>query len=198
MLESFLQGSLAQGVSGMVLYSVASGVAAVFFFPGSVFMTAAGAAFGLTRGFLVAQSAAWIGSVLAFLVSRHLARPRVERWVASHPSFAAVDEAIGKEGWKIVLLTRCCPIFPYIFQNYAFGLTRVSFSRYALASFVGLVPTTLVFAYVGSLGRSGVEAIMGDESTLGLVLKVLGLVATIAVCVYVTRLSRRALAKVGV
>jgi uncharacterized membrane protein YdjX (TVP38/TMEM64 family) len=97
-----------------------------------------------------------------------------------------------------VLLTRCCPIFPYIFQNYAFGLTRVSFTGYALASFVGLVPTTLVFAYVGSLGRSGAEAITGDESTLGLVLKIVGLVATLAVCVYVTRLSRRALAKAGV
>ncbi len=182
----------------MVLYALASGVSVVFFFPGSIVMTAAGAAFGLTRGFLTAQAGAMLGSVLAFLVSRYLARPRVARWVASKPAFAAVDEAIGTEGWKLVLLTRCCPVFPYIFQNYAFGLTRVSFSHYAFGSFLGLIPTTLVFAYLGSLGRSGAQLISGDESTAVLALKILGLFATVAVCVYIARVSRRALAKVGV
>jgi uncharacterized membrane protein YdjX (TVP38/TMEM64 family) len=199
MLDALLQWSAGQGVPGMALYALASGVSVVFFFPGSIVMTAAGAAFGLTRGFLTAQASATIGSLLAFLVSRYFARKRVERWVASKPAFAAVDEAIGREGWKIVLLTRCCPIFPYIFQNYAFGLTRVSFSHYAIGSFLGLVPTTLIFAYLGSLGRIGAEAVSGDEgSTLGMVLKLLGLAATIAVCVYLARLSRRALAKAGV
>jgi uncharacterized membrane protein YdjX (TVP38/TMEM64 family) len=136
--------------------------------------------------------------MLAFLVSRYLARPRVDRWVATKPSFAAVDEAIGTEGFKIVLLSRCCPVFPYIFQNYAFGLTRVSFTGYALASFVGLIPTTLVFAYLGSLGRSGAETVSGDESMLGLVLKIFGLIATVVVCAFIARVSRRALAKAGV
>ncbi len=198
MLDAFLQWSAGQGVSGMALYALVSGVSVVFFFPGSILMTAAGAAFGLTRGFLTAQAAASLGAALAFLVSRYLARPRVERWVASKPAFAAVDEAIGREAWKIVLLTRCCPVFPYIFQNYAFGLTRVSFFHYALGSFVGLIPTTLAFAYLGSLGRSGAEVVSGDESMLVLALKAFGLVATVLVCVYIARLSRRALAKVGV
>jgi uncharacterized membrane protein YdjX (TVP38/TMEM64 family) len=182
----------------MVLYALASGVSVVFFFPGSVFMTAAGAAFGLARGFLTAQAGATLGAGLAFLVSRYLARRRVERWVSSKPAFAAVDQAIGSEGFKIVLLTRCCPIFPYIFQNYAFGLTRVSFAHYALGSFVGLLPTTLAFAYLGSLGRSGAEAASGEGSALGLVLKGVGLVATVAVCFYLARLSRQALARAGV
>jgi uncharacterized membrane protein YdjX (TVP38/TMEM64 family) len=198
MLEALLQETASQGVSGMALYALLSGVSVVFLFPGSIFMTAAGAAFGLARGFLVAQSAGWLGAMLAFLVSRYLARPRVERWVATKPSFASVDEAIGKEGWKIVLLSRCCPVFPYIFQNYAFGLSRVSFAGYALATFVGLIPTTLVFAYLGSLGRSGAETVSGDESMLGLALKILGLVATVVVCVFIARVSRRALAKAGV
>ncbi len=194
---SFFQGA-GQGVVGMALFALAGGVSVVFFFPGSVLMTAAGAAFGLTRGFLTAQAGATLGAGLAFLVSRYLARRRVERWVSSKPAFAAVDEAIGSEGWKIVLLTRCCPLFPYIFQNYAFGLTRVSFGHYALGSFLGLVPTTLAFAYLGSLGRSGGEAASGNASIFELVLRGLGLLATIAVGVYLTRLSRRALAKAGV
>jgi uncharacterized membrane protein YdjX (TVP38/TMEM64 family) len=198
MLEGFLSGFAGQGIGGMVFFALASGVSVVFFFPGSVVMTGAGAAFGLTRGFLTAQAGATLGAGLAFLVSRYVARRRVERWVSSRPAFAAVDRAVGDEGWKIVLLSRFCPLFPYIFQNYAFGLTRVSFSHYALGSFLGLVPTTLAFAYLGSLGRSGVEIASGSASTLELVLRAAGLLATVAISVYLARLSRRALAKAGV
>jgi uncharacterized membrane protein YdjX (TVP38/TMEM64 family) len=198
MLEPFLFDFAGRGVGGMALFALVSGLSVVFFFPGSVVMTAAGAAFGLTRGFVAAQAGATLGAGLAFLVSRYVARRRVERWVSSKPAFAAVDEAIGSEGWKVVLLTRCCPLFPYIFQNYAFGLTRVSFGHYAIGSFLGLLPTTLVFAYLGSLGRSGAEAASGGASTLELVLRGFGLLATVAVSVYLARLSRRALAKAGV
>jgi uncharacterized membrane protein YdjX (TVP38/TMEM64 family) len=198
MIDPFIFGLTEQGLGGMVLFALAGGLSVVFFFPGSVVMTAAGAAFGLTRGFLTAQAGATLGAGLAFLVSRYLARRRVARWVSSKPAFAAVDDAIGSEGWKIVLLTRCCPLFPYIFQNYAFGLTRVSFGHYALGSFLGLVPTTLAFAYLGSLGRSGAEAASGSASTVELVLRGAGLVATVLVSVYLARISRRALAKAGV
>jgi uncharacterized membrane protein YdjX (TVP38/TMEM64 family) len=198
MLEIFLSQLAGWGFGGMALFALVSGLAVVFFFPGSVAMTAAGAAFGLARGFVTAQAGAMLGAGLAFLVSRYLARRRVERWTSSKPAFAAVDEAIGSEGWKIVFLTRCCPLFPYIFQNYAFGLTRVSFSHYALGSFLGLVPTTLIFAYLGSVGRSGAEAATGSVSTTGLVLRGVGLLATIVVAVVIARLSRRALAKAGV
>jgi uncharacterized membrane protein YdjX (TVP38/TMEM64 family) len=198
MLDLSFLGSAGQGIGGMVLFALAGGLSVVFFFPGSVLMTAAGAAFGLTRGFLTAQAGATFGAGLAFLVSRYFARRRVARWVATKPAFAAVDDAIGNEGWKIVLLTRFCPLFPYIFQNYAFGLTRVSFGHYALGSFLGLVPTTLIFAYLGSLGRSGAEAASGSASTLELFLRGFGLVATVGVSVYLARLSRRALAKAGV
>ena len=198
MLDLFFFESAGQGISGMALFALASGVSVVFLFPGSVVMTAAGAAFGLTRGFLTAQAGATLGAGLAFLVSRYIARRRVERWVSSKPAFAAVDKAVGTEGWKIVLLTRCCPLFPYVFQNYAFGLTRVSFGHYAFGSFLGLVPTTLAFAYLGSLGRSGAEAASGSAPAFELVLRGFGLLATIAVGVYLARLSRRALAKAGV
>jgi uncharacterized membrane protein YdjX (TVP38/TMEM64 family) len=118
--------------------------------------------------------------------------------MSTRPSFAAVDQAIGNEGWKIVLLTRCCPLFPYIFQNYAYGLTRVSFAHYALGSFLGLVPATLIFAYLGSLGRTGAEAATGSATSLELAARALGLVATIVVSIYITRVSRQALKRAGV
>lgn len=182
------------GVLGMVLFALLSGVAVVFFFPGSILMTASGAAFGLRDGFIVALVATSVGAALAFLVSRYLARKRIEEWVASKPRFAAVDNAIGEEGWKIVVLTRCCPLFPYIFQNYAYGLTRVGFGHYALGSLLGLIPATLVFVYMGLLGA---EAAGGATSSLELGMRVLGFVATVVVSIYITRISTRALERAG-
>ena len=181
------------GVLGMVLFALLSGVSVVFFFPGSILMTASGAAFGLRDGFIVALVATSVGAALAFLVSRYLARKRIEAWVASKPRFAAVDNAIGEEGWKIVVLTRCCPLFPYIFQNYAYGLTRVGFGHYALGSLLGLIPATLV-VYMGSLGA---EAAGGATSSLELGMQVLGFVATVVVSIYITRISTRALERAG-
>ncbi len=186
------------GILAMMVFACTTGVLVVFFFPGSVLMTAAGAAFGLAWGFVTAQIGASLGAALAFLVSRYLARRGVERWMESKPAFAAVDRAIGSEGWRIVVMTRCCPLFPYVFQNYAYGLTQVSFAQYALGSFVGLVPGTLIFAYFGSLGASGVSAAEGGTSGVELALRALGLVATILVSITITRASRRALKNAGV
>ena len=197
-LASWTERSGGGGLLGMSIFATVTGVLVVFFVPGSILMTASGAAFGLVGGFVTAQVGASLGAGLAFLVSRYVARRRVESWVLGKPRFAAVDEAIGAEGWRIVLLTRCCPIFPYIFQNYAYGLTRVSFSEYALGSFIGLVPATLLFSYLGAMGRSGAEAAASGASPLLFTLKVAGLVATIAVSLYIGRVSQRALARAGV
>jgi uncharacterized membrane protein YdjX (TVP38/TMEM64 family) len=186
------------GALAMGGFALASGALVVFCFPGSILMTAAGAAFGVSRGFATAQIGTSLGAALAFLVSRHLARRGVERWVSSRPAFAAVDRAIGSEGWKIVLLTRCCPLFPYVFQNYAYGLTRVSFRHYAIGSFLGLVPTTLVFVYLGSLGASGLAVAAGGTSGLELAVRALGLAATVLVSIVIARASRRALRNAGV
>lgn len=197
-LAAWTERSGGSGLVGMSVFAAIASLLVVFFVPGSILMTASGAAFGLLGGFVTAQAGASLGAGLAFLVSRYVARQRVERWVSGKPRFAAVDDAIGDEGWRIVLLTRCCPIFPYIFQNYAFGLTRVRFSEYALGTFFGLVPTTLLFSYLGAMGRSGAEAAASGASPLLLSLRVAGLVATIAVTVYLARVSQRALARAGV
>ena len=197
LLDSVNAWTEKRGLVGMFLFAVFGGVSSVFFFPGSVFMTASGATFGLSKGFATALVGVTLGASLAFLVSRYLARKRVESWVRKKPAFAAVDEAIGREGWKIVLLTRCCPAFPYIFQNYAYGLTRVNFRHYTWGSFLGLVPATLIFAYVGSLGRAGVEAASGQGDSLKFALNIVGLVLTVGVSLYITRMAQRALKRAG-
>lgn len=188
------------GPVGLLVYALAYAVATVLFLPGSLLTLAAGAAFGLLPGLGAVLVGASVGAALSFLVSRHLARQRVEEWIQSKPRFSAVDRAVAKEGWKIVFLTRLSPIFPFNVQNYAYGLTRISFWHYALASAIGIIPGSFLYVYLGSVGRSGLEAAAGggDVETLRLVLQIVGLIATGVVTVYITRIATKALKEAGV
>jgi uncharacterized membrane protein YdjX (TVP38/TMEM64 family) len=189
-----------QGAAGMVYFALAYAVATVFLLPGSLLTLAGGAAFGLLPGFATVLLGATLGAALAFLVSRHIARRSVESWIESKPSFAAVDRAVAEEGWKIVFLTRLSPVFPFNFQNYAYGLTRISFWHYTLATLVGMIPGAFMYVYFGTLGKSSLEAAAGADSTQGmkLALQVVGLVATVLVTVLITRTARKALKEAGI
>ena len=188
------------GPAGLLIYSLVYALAAVLLLPGSILTLAAGAAFGLLPGFGSVLLGATAGAALAFLVSRHLARRRVESWIETKPRFVAVDKAVAKEGWKIVFLTRLSPIFPFNFQNYAYGFTKISFWHYTLASLVGMIPGAFMYVYIGSLGRSSLEAAAGDESveTLQLILQIVGLAATVLVTIFITRIAAKALKEAGI
>lgn len=188
------------GVLGMVLFALVYAIATVLMIPGSLLTLAGGAVFGLVPGFVTILHGATLGAALAFLVSRFVARKRVETWIREKPSFSVIDKAVAKQGWKIVFLTRLSPIFPFNFQNYAYGLTSVRFWHYTLASWIGMIPGTFLYVYFGTLGRSGLEAASGAESaeTLKIALQVVGLLATLAVTVLITRTARRALREAGV
>lgn len=188
------------GFVGMVIFALVYAAATVLMIPGSLLTLAGGAVFGLVPGFFTVWTGATLGAALAFLVSRFLARKRVEAWIQGKPSFSVIDKAVAKEGWKIVFLTRLSPVFPFNFQNYAYGLTSVSFWHYVLASWTGMIPGSFLYVYFGTLGRSGLEAASGaaSEQTLRLVLQVVGLLATLAVTVLITRTAKRALNEAGV
>jgi uncharacterized membrane protein YdjX (TVP38/TMEM64 family) len=189
-----------QGAPGMVLFALTYAAATVLLVPGSLLTLAGGAALGLVPGFVTVLLGATLGAALAFLVSRHIARRSVENWIESKPAFSAVDKAVAQQGWKVVFLTRLSPVFPFNFQNYAYGLTRVSFWRYTLASLVGMIPGTFMYVYFGTLGRSSLEAAAGADSPrmLKLGLQVIGLVATVLVTVLITRTARKALKEAGI
>ena len=188
------------GPAGLLIYSLVYALAAVLLLPGSILTLAAGATFGLLPGFASVLLGATVGAALAFLVSRYLARRRVEGWIETKPQFSAVDKAVAEEGWKIVFLTRLSPIFPFNFQNYAYGLTKISFWHYTLASFVGIIPGSFLYVYIGSLGRSSLEAAACGESieTSQLILQSVGLAATVLVTIFITRITAKALKETGI
>ena len=190
----WIDGLGAWGPVAMVLLTITG---TVLVFPGWTMTVGAGVLFGLGWGLLWGYLGAYIGVLCAFLVSRHLVRGWVTKYAAKDPRFAAVDASIGEEGFKVVFLTRLSPAFPYNVLNYALGATRVSFWDYATASFVGMIPGTLFFVYMGTL--AGDLATMGFgvrvRSSLEWVITLIGLVATIVVTVYIHHLAKTALEK---
>jgi uncharacterized membrane protein YdjX (TVP38/TMEM64 family) len=170
-------------------------VACVLFLPGSALTLGTGFLFKLFWGTVTVSISATLGACAAFWVGRTIARGWVAKKVEGNPKFAAIDGAVAREGFKIVLLTRLCPIFPFNLLNYAFGLTRVRFRTYALASWIGMLPGTILYVYIGSVARDLTDALGGSgkqSSTKWIALSV-GLVVAAAVVVLITRIARRAL-----
>src|SRR2546429_2316094 len=154
-------------------------VATVLFVPGSVLTLGAGAVFGVALGSVCVSISATLGATAAFLVGRYLARDAIARKIAKNEEFATIDRAVADEGWKIVLLTRLSPVFPFTLLNYAFGLTRVKLSHYIVASWLGMIPGTVMYVYLGSLVNVGAghrQRTTGEWALYGV-----GLLATIAV-----------------
>ena len=170
-------------------------IAAVAFIPGSILTLAAGAIFGLVSGIVYVFIAATLGSCLAFLVARYLAREAIERKLADTPRFAAIDRAVSAQGRKIVFLLRLSPVFPFNLLNYALGLTNVRFVDYAIAAF-GMLPGTILYVYYGKLAGDVAALAGGAAPERGIAdygVLLLGLVATVVVTTIVTRTARKAL-----
>ena len=183
------------GVGGPVVFIAVYIFAAVLFVPGSALTLAAGAVFGLVTGTIVVSLASTTAAAASFLIGRYLARDAVRQWAAKNPRFAAIDRAIGQGGWKIIALLRLSPAMPFSLGNYLFGVTSIRFWPYVLTSWLAMLPGTFMYVYLGYAGRAGLTAAAGGESSRSpgqWALLVVGLAATIAVTVYVTRLARKA------
>ncbi|MFP4112795.1 MAG: TVP38/TMEM64 family protein [Spirochaetales bacterium] len=185
------------GMLGVAVFSLVYILATVLFVPGSILTLGAGFMYGVVYGSIYVSVASTLGATAAFLVGRHLARDWVAAKVSGSDRFRAIDEAVGHGGWKIVGLTRLSPIFPFNMLNYAYGLTRVSLRDYFFASWIGMMPGTVMYVYVGSLaGELAMVGAEGRSRTLGeWILYGVGLVATVVVTVLVTKLARRALSR---
>ena len=183
------------GALGVLVYAAAFALAAICLVPGSILTVGAGVAYGLVWGTINASTASAAAATAAFLVARTVARQRVARWAASDPRFAALDAAVGDHGLKLVILVRLSPLIPFNVLNYALGLTRVRLRDYALGSFLGMLPVTLLYVYIGSLAGE-LSSLARGAATGGPwphAVQALGLAATVASTVYLTRLARRAL-----
>src|SRR5215471_6879819 len=161
-LTSALNAISALGPAAPLAFIAIYIVACVLFIPGSILTIGAGVIFGVIWGSIYVSIASTAGATAAFLVGRYFAREAVARRIEGNPRFRSVDDAVAREGWKIVLLTRLSPVFPFNLLNYAYGLTRVRLGEYVLASWIGMIPATVLFVYIGSLSSDLARAAAGN------------------------------------
>jgi uncharacterized membrane protein YdjX (TVP38/TMEM64 family) len=196
-LRSFNDWIGHMGVAGVFVFIVVYAVATVFMAPGSILTIGAGFAFGLWKGFLAVSAGATLGASLAFLVARFIAREKIEAIAQRNEKFRNIDSAIGKQGAKLIFLLRLSPVIPFNLSNYFYGLTAVRFWPYVLASWLGMMPGTFLYVYIGTAGKAAVSAAAGAKAMkqgwqywtfLGV-----GLAATVIVTIWVTKIARDAL-----
>jgi uncharacterized membrane protein YdjX (TVP38/TMEM64 family) len=185
------------GTLGVLIFIGVYALAAVLLAPGSVLTIGAGFAFGLWKGFLAVSAGSTLGAALAFLVARFIARERVAAIAQRNEKFREVDMAIGKQGAKLIFLLRLSPVIPFNLSNYLYGLTGVKFWPYVFASWIGMMPGTFLYVYIGTASKAAVSAAAGGEAVQHgwqyWPFMSIGLLATIIVTIWVTKIARDAL-----
>jgi uncharacterized membrane protein YdjX (TVP38/TMEM64 family) len=187
------------GVTGIFIFIGVYAVATVLLAPGSLLTIGAGFAFGLWKGFLAVSAGSTLGAALAFLVARFIARSRVEAIAKENDRFRRIDNAIGKQGAKLIFLLRLSPVIPFNISNYFYGLTSVKFWPYVLVSWIGMIPGTFLYVYIGTASQAVVSAAATGEAVKHgwqyWAFLSIGLAATIFVTIWVTKIARYALQK---
>jgi uncharacterized membrane protein YdjX (TVP38/TMEM64 family) len=185
------------GLAGIFIFIGVYAVATVLLAPGAILTIGAGFAFGLWKGFLAVSAGSTLGAALAFLVARFIARDKVAAIAERNDKFRNIDNAIGKQGAKLVFLLRLSPVIPFNLSNYLYGLTGVRFLPYVLTSWIGMMPGTFLYVYIGTAGKAAVSAAAGGEAMKHgwqyWAFTGVGLAATVIVTIWVTKIARGAL-----
>jgi len=186
------------GYIGGIAFIATYILSTVVFIPATILTLGAGVVFGVVWGSLYVFVGATLGAIAAFLIGRYLARDWIGKKIEGNQKFVAIDQAVAHSGFKIVLLTRLSPLFPFNLLNYAFGITGVSFKEYALAS-IGMLPATVMYVYIGSIAGDIARIGSEDQSTDAIKwgIRIIGFIATVAVTVYATRLAQKAIAEIS-
>lgn len=196
-LRSFNDWVAQMGAVGILVFILVYAIATVLMAPGSILTIGAGYVFGLWKGFLAVSAGATLGASLAFLAARFIARDKIEAIAQRSEKFRNLDSAIGKQGAKLIFLLRLSPVIPFNLSNYFYGLMAVRFWLYVLASWIGMMPGTFLYVYIGTAGKAAVSAAAGGEAVkhgwqywtfLGV-----GFAATVIVTIWITKIARDAL-----
>lgn len=181
----------ARGALAALLFILVMALAVVLLLPGIFFTTGAGFVFGVVRGSLYVVIGTTLGAVIAFLIARRVFGPHAAKWLSKRAKTHAIVEEIGRHDWRVVMLTRLVPFFPFKLSNYFFGLTQVTLEDFAFGTAVGIIPYSLHNVYLGALAALGVKG----ASPWQWLLYGLGFTATLVLIVYLNRIARTALAR---
>lgn len=184
------------GPLGFVAYGVVYAGLELLAVPAIPLTMTAGAIFGVVPGTVIVSIAATAACTAAFLIARYVARDRVAQYASAHPKFAAIDRAIGRDGFRVVVLLRLSPLLPLAASNYLYGLTSVGLWEYVAGSWLGMLPGTAAYVAAGKYGKQLLEgggALEGPHWwQVGLALGVTALAVG-----YIGRLASKAMAEVS-
>ena len=197
-LKSILIWIEGLGYWGAIAFIIIYNIATLLFVPGSILTMGGGVVFGIVWGSIYVFVASTLGATIAFIIGRYFSRDWVSQQLEKHPTFQALDEAVVKEGLKIVFLTRLCPLFPFNLLNYAFGVMRVSLKDYILGS-LGMIPGTVMYVYLGAL--AGDIALIGtaeqptnwETELVKWSMHGIGLLATVGISIYLAKVANKIL-----
>jgi uncharacterized membrane protein YdjX (TVP38/TMEM64 family) len=161
-LDSVVQSVEAMGPLGPLYFGVAYTIAEILAIPAIPLTASAGYLFGPVQGTTVVLISASIAASVSFVIGRTLLRNYVESVLLDYPKFAKIDRAIGKEGFKLMLLLRLSPIFPFALSNYLYGASSINFKNFFWGTLLGFAPGTAAFVYTGYVGKA---LTVGGEST---------------------------------
>jgi uncharacterized membrane protein YdjX (TVP38/TMEM64 family) len=129
--------------------------ASVFFLPGLAITIVGGLVFGAVWGTVWTTVGANLGAIAAFLVGRYAARAMVEGMVEKNRALKKIDEGVKRQGWRMLMVTRLVPIFPFNVQNYVYGLTDIPLRTYVLVTLPCMLPATIAFNFAAGSVRTG-------------------------------------------
>ena len=194
-LVSLLEWIRDLGPIAPIVFILAYIVITVAFLPASIVTLGAGFVFGVVQGSILVFIGAMLGATAAFLIGRFVARDWIAKKVAGNDFFNALDNAIAKEGLKLIFLIRLSPAFPFNLLNYALGLTKVSLPSYVLGT-TGIIPGTIMYVYLGSLVSDLATLGTGDAPSNPIIdwtIKILIFVTVVAISLYIAKIARTAL-----
>jgi uncharacterized membrane protein YdjX (TVP38/TMEM64 family) len=151
------------GAWSAVCYPLLYACCNVLLLPGGIFSIGGGFFFGLWWGFVIVLVGNVTGAALSFFVSRVAGRRWLGRKLARSRTYEALEPAVRREGWKIILLSQLHPLFPTSLLNYLYGLTTIRFRTCMLWVAIGQAPGLFLYAYLGTLGQLGLNLFRGKS-----------------------------------
>jgi uncharacterized membrane protein YdjX (TVP38/TMEM64 family) len=160
-VEALQRHVISWGAWGAVCYPLLFAACNILLLPGGILAVGGGFFFGLWWGLLVVFAGNLIGAAISFALSRRVARRWFQRKFSQNPTLSALQPALERESWKIILLSQLHPLFPTSLLNYFYGLTRIRFGTYMLWGSIGRLPGLFLYVYVGTLGQLGLKLMRG-------------------------------------
>ena len=156
------------GSAGPIAYIILFSITPSLFLPGLPVTVAGGIVFGPLWGTIYSSIGSTIGACLAFLIARYFARSQIENLLTG--KLQTIDEGVENKGWIFVAITRLIPLFPFNLLNYAFGLTKIKFKDYAIASWIFMLPGTAAYTIFSSSLLDTIHGRVSKELIIGIFL----------------------------